>query len=466
MTRILYIDSVGGLAGDMFLGAALDAGFVTLPELQSIVTRWLPEPVLLVSGEVMRNGMRARSLHVVVGAGTRREPRHAHEPDEASDHQHDHDREHEHDQDHDHDRSHLHEHHHAHDHGHHDHASHGHGDAPRRNLADVERLLDLCPIPATAVERARAMFRALAEAESEAHGVPVADVHFHEVGATDSLVDFALGAYVIDRLGVAIEASPAIVGRGYIRMEHGLWPVPPPGTASILQTGGIPLRAVPSSMPWENVELTTPTGACLLRLARRFGEMPAGRVVATGTGAGTLDPPGYANVVRLFLVERDEAMDALVSADLESARFDTDEIAVLETWIDDLPGNLLSLAMDEVLAAGAVDVAVSSASFKKGRMGYRVEVLAPPHRAHDVAGVLLGRTTSIGLRVRTERRWKLFRRPVTTADGLAGKLVHDATGEISRVAPETDALARLATDGGPAPMLGWRVEGSDTKKGG
>src|SRR5262249_41811292 len=150
---------------------------------------------------------------------------------------------------------------HSHDHGH-------------RHLADVERLLDACPMPPAAIALAKTMFRELAAAEAVAHGIPEANVHFHEVGATDSLVDFALAAFVVERLGARVEASPAVLGRGRIPMAHGEWPVPPPGTAEILRRGGIPTRALPSSFPWENAELTTPTGACLLRLASRFGALP------------------------------------------------------------------------------------------------------------------------------------------------------------------------------------------------
>jgi uncharacterized protein (TIGR00299 family) protein len=408
--KVLYVDSVGGLAGDMFLGAALDAGLASLEELEALVQAWLPERPRLVSETVTRNEMRARTFRVLVD-----------------------------------ERGHADGHHH--EHGTH---SHGHAHAPHRHLADVERLLDACPMPAGAVALAKRMFQELAAAEGVAHGIAPEAVHFHEVGATDSLVDFALAAFVIDRLAARVEASPAVLGKGRVRMSHGDWPVPPPGTLEILRRGAIPSRALPAGFAWENAELTTPTGACLLRLASSFGPMPAGTVRATGVGAGSLDVPGWPNVTRLVVIETAEAPEA--------PRFDADTVACLETWIDDTPGNVLGLAVEEMLAAGALDVAVSSATFKKGRVGYRVEALAPPDRAEAVAAVILGRTTAIGLRIANVARWKLYRREETTADGLAAKLVHDATGAIARLTPETDALEERARKGGPAPLFGWKPE--------
>ncbi|MEO6326108.1 MAG: LarC family nickel insertion protein [Thermoanaerobaculia bacterium] len=394
--KVLYIDSVGGIAGDMFLGAALDAGFTTLHELQSIVSAWLPERMALSSAEVNRSGMRARTFLVEIDAAT---------------------------------------------------VPHRH-----RHLADVERLLSTCPISPRAREIAGAMFRRLAEAEAKVHGHPLERVHFHEVGATDSLVDFALSALVLDRLDVRIAASPAMPGRGHITMEHGIWPVPPPGTAEVFRAAGIPMRAVPATFPWENAELTTPTGACLLALAERFGDLPAGRVEAIGVGAGTMNIPGFPNVVRLLLVEPGTASGTATN------RFDEDRVSLLETWIDDMPGNLLAAAMDEILAAGAYDFAITSATFKKGRVGYRVEVISPLDRTQEVAAAILGRTTSIGLRIRESDRWKLFRNETRMSDGTVGKLVHDADGRIARAAPETDALKERSTGGGAAPMFGWRIE--------
>ncbi|HEV8266895.1 MAG TPA: LarC family nickel insertion protein [Thermoanaerobaculia bacterium] len=413
--RVLYIDSIGGLAGDMFLAASLDAGFVTLEELQGLVSAWLPERVRLSSETVERNAMRARTFRVEVEHG------------------------------------HTHDHHHE----HHDH-SHGHSHQEHRNLADVEALLDRCPMPRGAVERARAMFRELARAEAHVHGQPIDTIHFHEVGATDSLVDFALSALVLDRLGARVEASPAVVGRGRVPMAHGYWPVPPPGTAEVLRAGNVPTRSLPSDFPWENAELTTPTGSCLLRNAERFGDLPAGAVLAVGMGAGTLDIPGYPNVTRLVLVEAGKE---------STGRFDADRIAVLETWIDDMPGNLLSIAVDELLAAGALDVGLSPVTMKKGRAGHRLEVLAPLDRKDVIAEMILGRTTAIGLRVSEVDRLKLYRSPGTTPDGIATKVVHDASGAIARSAPETEALQERAKKGGPAPMFGWRIEDGSEKRG-
>jgi uncharacterized protein (TIGR00299 family) protein len=422
--KTLYIDSVGGLAGDMFLAAALDAGLATLDELSDLVSRWLPERVRLESETVTRNEMRARTFRVLVVKETSHEHGDVHGHEHGLSHEHVH--------------AHVHEH---------------------RSLADVERLLDACPMPPAAIALAKTMFRELAAAEAVAHGIPEESVQFHEVGATDSLVDFALAAFIVERLGARIEASPAVLGRGRVPMAHGDWPVPPPGTAEILRRGAIPTRALPESFAWDNAELTTPTGACLLRLASTYGPVPAGVIRAAGVGAGTLDIPRWPNVTRLFVLETSEAAPVEAPAGtLASARFDSDTVAVLETWIDDTPGNVLALAVEEMLRAGALDVAVSSATFKKGRVGYRVEVLAPPAKAEAISALLLGQTTAIGLRIRESARWKLYRRQDATSDGIPAKLACDATGAITRVAPETDALAERAKDGGTPPLFGWRVE--------
>lgn len=398
--RVLWLDASAGMAGDMFLAAAVDAGIVSLAELQRIVSDWLPERVLLGSEVVDRGGMRAATFTVDVRAES-----HAH--------------------------------------------SHEHRDSGHRGLREVEALLARCPVPAGAVERARAMFAILARAEARVHGVPVETIHFHEVGATDSLVDFALAAHVLEKLGAPLVASPAAVGRGRIVMQHGTWPVPPPGTAEVLREGSVPVRGLPDDFPWRDAELLTPTGACILRMASRFGDLPGGIVEAVGVGAGTKVIPGWPNVVRLFVLETESA---------ERARFDEDRVTVLETWIDDMPPNLLAEAMRDLEAAGAIDWTVSSVTMRKGRVGHRVEVLAPPAKARDVAAALLGRTTTIGLRTRETVRWKLWREEIQTSDGLAAKLVHDAGGSIARVAPETESLAERARAGGPAPMFGWRIE--------
>ncbi|MBL8114761.1 MAG: LarC family nickel insertion protein [Acidobacteria bacterium] len=456
--RILYIDSVGGLAGDMFLGAAVDAGFVTLDELQSIVSRWLPERVLLHSEVVLRNDMRARTFHVEVV--------------------HSHDHEH-----HDH---HGHSHENGHEHGH----EQGHED---RNLEAVSALLANAPIPDGARARALRMFHELAEAEARVHGASPSTVHFHEVGATDSLVDFALAGYVLDKLSVRIEASPLRAGRGFVRMRHGTWPVPAPGTAEILREGEIPLRGLPEDFPWENAELTTPTGACIARRADSFGDLPEGTPIAIGLGAGYRDIPGYPNVTRLVLVERPPAQqarppaqhthaapsapaDAAPSApadavqaaapardSLSTTRFDTDVVALLETFIDDLPGNLLAEACEAALEAGALEVATSTVTLRKGRVGYRVELIAPLEKAEAVAAVVLGRTTAIGLRIRETTRWKLWRTEAVTPDGLVAKLSRDSEGRIARLVPETYAAVERARAEGRAPMALFRIDDRSSK---
>jgi len=303
------------------------------------------------------------------------------------------------------------------------------------------------------------MFRELARAEAHVHGQPIDTIHFHEVGATDSLVDFALAALVLDRLGARVEASPAVVGSGRVPMAHGYWPVPPPGTAEVLRAGSVPTRALPADFPWENAELTTPTGACLLRNAESFGDLTPGKMLAVGMGAGTLDIPGFPNVTRLVLVE---ASDRTAEA---TGRFDSDRVAVFETWIDDMPGNLLSIAAEELLAAGALDVGISPVTMKKGRAGHRLEVLAPLDRKDAIAEILLGRTTAIGLRVSEVDRLKLYRSAGSTSEGLASKIVHDASGAIARSGPETEALQERAKKGGPAPMFGWRIEDGSEKRG-
>jgi uncharacterized protein (DUF111 family) len=217
----------------------------------------------------------------------------------------------------------------------------------------------------------------------------------------------------------------------------------PAGTAEILREESAGGRR---RLPVENAELTTPTGACI---ARGPTLRPPGARPRISLGAGFRDI-GYPNATRLVLVERpaqhthaapaappEAAQTAAPVQDaLSTTRFDTDVVALLETFIDDLPGNLLAEACEAALEAGALEVATSSVTLRKGRVGYRVELIAPLEKAEAVAAVVLGRTTAIGLRIRETTRWKLWRTEAMTPDGLVAKLSRDSEGRIARLVPE------------------------------
>jgi len=451
----LYWDCSAGIAGNMAVASLLDLGID--PELLRNELAKLPFPegtLVLHTREVMKSGIRARYFNTEDDETPVHPPHpnqdgHTHCHNHEHDHDHDHDHAHPHDHtlchepghshlhDHAHDQGHEHDDVHAHDHPHasgHTHA-HDHG-APERGFRDVRALIEAAGYQPGVTERALACFRALAEAEAEVHGTTPDTVHFHEVGARDSIADIVGTAICLEELGVGeVFVSPVHVGRGFVRCRHGRMPVPAPATALLLR--GFEMF----SMPEVEGELTTPTGAALLRgLGAKTG-MPAGFVTQKiGTGAGSREFP-IPNILRAFLGDaRRTAMPGISE----------DEVVMLETNVDNATGELIGYAAERLWELGVLDVTMAPLTMKKGRPGIALRVMAPPALADQALALLFAELPTLGIRRQTVRRAVLHREPAelkTSFGTVAVKNVTDPDGTV-RCVPEYESLRRLAIETG------------------
>jgi uncharacterized protein (TIGR00299 family) protein len=299
-----------------------------------------------------------------------------------------------------------------------------------RNLADVEAIIDGAELPEAVALMAGNVFRTLAEAEGEVHGVSAGEVHFHEVGAVDAIVDVVGACLALDQLAVnEIVCSSLPMGSGTVDCAHGTMPLPAPAVAAMLP--GVPIH--PAGIEGETV---TPTGAALVTtFAHSFGTMPAMTVEAVGVGAGTAERPGLPNVLRAFVGE--------ITGPAEVG--ETDHV-VVECNVDDLDPRVLPVVIERLLASGALDASVTPIVMKKGRPGHLISALAPTAVLDAVVQVLLRETTSLGCRSYPVRKHHLSRRmetvdtpwgPVAVKSAMAG-------GKILRRVPEFEACAELA----------------------
>jgi len=290
---------------------------------------------------------------------------------------------------------------------------------------------------ATLREDAKALvlqtFELLAQVEAKVHGMPVEHVHFHEVGAVDTIVDIVCGAVGLCSLNVDHwHASPINVGGGFVDCAHGKFPVPAPATAELLK--GIPTYAVGPKK-----ELTTPTGAALLRaLGCSFGEAPGMVAGAIGYGAGTRDPERFPNVLRMTIGES------------TAAEGNQDRVMVLECAIDDATPQVLAYTMELALENGGLDTMAAAVTMKKGRLGTLLTVLAKPEDAAAIEALLFRETTTLGIRRRSEERVILDRSFVTveTAFGRIHVKVASLRGEQRNAMPEYEDCRRAAREHG------------------
>src|SRR5579885_3812377 len=250
-----------------------------------------------------------------------------------------------------------------------------------RHLPHIEKIIAAGDLTETARKNALAVFRRLGEAEAKSHNVPIEKVHFHEVGAVDSISDVVGACVALDLLGVdEIRASRINVGSGAIAAEHGTPPVPAPATAELL-------KQCPIYSAGPEAELTTPTGAALLAaLASGFGPLPAMPVRNQGFGAGDRDFPEQANVLRVLIGERNHTREST-------------QVTLLEANIDDSTPEMLGYAMERLFEAGALDVTFTPIFMKKNRPATMLSVLAPPELSESLAQVIFAETTTLGLRV-------------------------------------------------------------------
>ncbi len=356
MTRVAFVDAAAGCAGDMFLGALVDAG-LPLSTLEDVVRRLRLDGVTVTAQRVNRGALRATKVDV-------RKNGQVIEGDEDA---------------------------HAHD-------EHRHGHGTHRTLKDVLAILSrLGDLDTPPLSWARDTFVALADAEGRVHGKPADEVHFHEVGMDDALVDIAGTCLGLHALGVEeVRVSPLPWGRGSVHAAHGDMALPAPATALLME--GRP--TTPSDATYEEV---TPTGAALVRALASGDGVPAGFVPsATGFGAGTLTRTRLPNVVRL--VVGDVASEAPPS-----------EAVQLETNLDDATAQVSARALERVLEEGALDAWLTPATMKKGRQGAVLSVLVRPEDAARIETVLFRETPTLGVRRHAVRRTVLARRHETVA---------------------------------------------------
>ena len=415
--KILYLDCGMGAAGDMLAGALLEL----LPDPDAFVQELngLGIPGVSFRRETAEKcGIRGTHLSVTVHGEEEESidcgPGHAHM------HDHDHAHEHDHDHAHEHDHDHAHAHSHSHAHGHHHHSS----------LHDIEHIVcGHLPIPERVKQQVMAVYRLIAEAESHAHGVPVTEIHFHEVGTLDAVADITAVCLLMDRLSPdEVVASPVHVGSGQVKCAHGILPVPAPATAYIL-------RDVPIYGGSIRGELCTPTGAALLRhFVTRFGDMPPMRTQAIGYGMGKKDFAA-ANCVRAMLGE--------------DAGQGGDRVWTLACNVDDMTAEAVGFAMERLFDCGALDVYTVPIGMKKSRPGTMLCVLCRPEAKDAVLDCLFRYTTTIGVRELALQRHVLDRR-VTTLDTPYGpvrrKEVRGRGAE--RYKYEYEDLARIAREKG------------------
>lgn len=371
--RIAYFDCFSGASGDMILGALLDAG-LDLDVLRGDLASLGVGGYSLSAERIRKQGFAATQFEVHIEAA----------------------------------------------------------DKPHRHLKHIREIIEKGRLPDLVRQRAMAIFTKLAEAEAEAHGTSVDKVHFHEVGAIDSIVDIVGACLALDRLGVEeVHCSPIPTGSGTLRCEHGVMPVPAPATARLLK--GVPLAACE-----EMSELTTPTGAVILTtVARSYGPVPAMVIERVGVGAGKREGKTRPNILRVLIGEA-----------VSAGRFDdeSDEVLVLEANLDDATGEVVGHVYDLLFAAGALDVYSSPIYMKKNRPATLLTVLAPPLLRETIEGMLFAETTTFGIRSHLASRHKLARtfETVETGFGPVRIKVGCRQGRVVTASPEFEDCREAA----------------------
>jgi pyridinium-3,5-bisthiocarboxylic acid mononucleotide nickel chelatase len=301
---------------------------------------------------------------------------------------------------------------------------------PLRTYAMVRELLDASSLAPPVKARAHATFRKLAEAEARVHRMPIDDVHFHEVGAVDAVVDVVGSSAALEWIGADLVVSPLPMGKGHTKAQHGRIPLPPPAVVECL-------RSFATYDAGLEFELVTPTGAAIVAAhARGWSRWPSMSPERTGWGAGTAELPDRPNLLRAVLGEP--------TSDLFKG--DPGTHVVLEANIDDATGELLGAAMEAVLAAGALDVWASPTTMKKGRPAWVLSALAESAHSDPVARAILAETTSIGVRRYPVSRVERPRRIIEVETRFGPIPVKVATGPFgaAQVKPEFDACLRVA----------------------
>lgn len=384
--KVLYYDCFSGISGDMNLGALIDLGIEESYLKSQLSKLKIDEEFELVVKPGIKNGISGTKVDVLVKGDPRRG---------GHDHSHDHDHNHDHDHDHnhDHDHSHDHHHHHHHDHEHcHDHG-HGHHHHHDRNFKVIREMIESSELSDNVKKLSTDIFYEVAVAEAKVHGKTVDEVHFHEVGAVDSIVDVVGAAICIDALKVdKIMSSTIQLGGGFVMCDHGKIPVPAPATSEILK--GIPVRT-----GLVQFETTTPTGAAILKAnVDEYSDQHDIVIEKTGYGLGTktFEVP---NVLRVYLGEISEKTNQ--STDQYTTEYEQMNNAsqfLMETNIDDMSAELYSYVEEKLFEKGALDVYKTPIIMKKGRPAVKLSILIRDEDREKVLGVIFKETTSGGVR--------------------------------------------------------------------
>lgn len=414
----LFLDHVAGIAGDMFAASFLDSGLVQLKTLQSLPALLGLDDVRVLVSHVRKATMKATCINIDwdrdsetwknrLGSG----PNHVH----------------------------VHGHEHASGHGEHRHHARWH-----THYLELDRFLADSRLSDPVKEFARAVFKNLAEAEADAHGMSLTNVIFHEVGAIDSILDVVMAAVCVTELGPRyVYSTPVRLGRGLVTMEHGTHAVPPPAAARLARD--VPIAEIPAAITRPNVELSTPTGLAILKtLDQRFGVqfvsgVPAGVITAQGMGAGTMDLGDYPNGFRVF---------ALRVAEMPTQTrnlYESDRVMEIACTLDDETGERLGWLIETSLKIGALDAWIAPVTGKKGRPASVLTLLSKEDGWEKLANFLLRQSSTFGLRYRVWDRLILGRRFETreTPEGrLRYKIGMTAAGEVLKEKPEFEDVAR------------------------
>lgn len=423
--KTLYLDIFSGISGDMFIGALIDLG-VDAHKLERELGKLKLNGYHLHVARQHKSAIEGVKFDVHLAHAHR----HEHEPGHAHAHPHHHG-----EQDHGHD--------HSHSQKHHEHDEHGHDE--QRSFTEIKHLISQSKLSPWVKKKAVAVFQRIAEAEGKIHGLPPAQVHFHEVGAVDSIVDIVGAAIGLEMLGKPrVVASPVVEGTGWVKCTHGRFPVPTPATLAILGARGIGLTQCD-----EPHELVTPTGAALLaEFAERFEPMSGLVAERIGFGLGTRDNKTRPNVLRAVLGKSGPATPNLQPSTSNAQRYDweTDRIAVLETNLDDISGEILGRLVETALAAGALDVFHTPIQMKKNRPGILLTVLCAEAEADQFSEMILRETTAFGVRRTLAERRKLRREftVVKTEFGSVTVKLGQLNGKVVQAAPEFESCKQLA----------------------
>src|SRR5665213_2355452 len=372
--KICYLDAFSGISGDMTVGALLDAGAPSDTLLDAL--RSLDTGARFEVEKTVRGGVTASKFRVHVDVAPAR----------------------------------------------------------HRHLSHILEMIARAPLSPRAQAAASAVFLRLGEAEAGVHGVPVEKVHFHEVGAVDSIADIVGACVALDLLDVAeVHASAINVGSGTVQTEHGLLPVPAPATAALLE--GKPIYARGPA-----VELTTPTGAALATtLSSRFGALPAMSIAQIGYGAGDRDFKDQPNVLRVLVGERTTATEATL-------------VSVIEANIDDSSPQVLGYALERLLEAGALDASFSPLQMKKNRPGALLRVIAKPEHQERLADIIFAETSALGLRIYPAER-RVEERRIVEIETPHGKVRMKVSGHGAATPEYEDCRALAIQTGTPLPKI-------------